>query len=203
MMRERLLPLILLALTVPDVTMGQDLGFPENMVAPRCQESIIELRKVSQGDSLTEEEMRTAYRHAVVYYELDVEEGCNSPGRFESGYLSEAILKSNNPDYVAFFVDYLKVTSGSADESRSSEFEKMFARFPRAVIRLAKKEAEDVRHSLAHHIAWGYLNNTYPSYEEDPIGMFWSRHPSVHKTMEDSPFIRMVVEQIRNYSQRR
>jgi hypothetical protein len=202
-MRERLVLLILLILTVPDVTTGQDLGFIENVVAPRCQESIIKLRKVSQADSLSEDEMRAAYRHAVAYYELDVEGGCNSPGRFESEYISEAILKSNNPDYVAFFVDYLKATSGSADESRSSGLEKIFARFPRVVIRLAKKETEDVRHSLAHHIAWGYLNNTYPAHKKDPVGMFWTRYSSLdEKEMKDAPFIRKVIEQIRTYSQR-
>jgi hypothetical protein len=196
-MRISLLLGILLILVVPNTVSGQDRATIKKLVASHCQDSIFEIREMANADSLSRDEAEKAYQNAVDYYRRDTDKGCGSPGRFESQYLRDVILNAENPDYVQFFVKYLKITSSSSAENLSTDFEKIFVRFPEEVIEISESKNEQQMETLAFHVYWGYLNNTYPESRTEPVNKFWVRYEELGQAnLKDSPFLQKVIERI-------
>ena len=186
-------------LLLPYYVLGQDLEFVKQ-ARPPCQHELVSLYELAQLDSVSTEQMKKAYEHALEYYQADIEKHCGLYTDIESNFIKEIIIKSKNEEYVSYFFEYLKATKGSAGEGRSYNLEELFQQYPNRVVKLAKEESGEFIANLVHHIAWGYLNNTYPESKTNPIEKFWTRHTKLDSPeLKNSQFVAEVIEQIKKY----
>lgn len=191
--------LSIIFLILPILASGQDLEFVKQSLPP-CQQELVSLYEVAQLDSVSKDEMNEAYESALEYYKADVEENCGLYTDIESNFIKDIIIKSSNDSYITYFFDYLKATKGSAGEGRSYNFEELFLKYPLRIIKLSEEESSDFRSTLVHHIAWGYLNNTYPDSKTDPIEKFWARHSKLkNPDLKNSQFVEDIIQQIKTY----
>lgn len=192
------LGLFLAVLLIPIPLFAQDLEFLEQAQSP-CEENLITLFELSEKDSLSLEDAESAFQYAEKYYSDDVNYHCGLFGNIESGFLKKIVLSFSSDSLVSNFIEYLRLTQKSAGEARSTDFEEIFRVHPETVIRIADQQEKEFRDDLIFHIAWGYLNNTYPESNEDPIKKFWIRHSKLeNSTLRKSLFVRDVIKKIQN-----
>tara|TARA_R110000868_G_scaffold408928_1_gene693235 strand:+ start:92 stop:679 length:588 start_codon:yes stop_codon:yes gene_type:complete len=183
---------------IPSLLFGQDLEFLQKAESP-CRESLVSLFELSEKDSLSLDEAKLAFQHAEEYTIDDSEFHCGLFTDIESGFLKNIVINFSSDSLVSYYIEYLRMTQNSAGEARSSDFEEIFRVYPESVIQLAEQQRKEFRDDLIFHLAWGYLNNTYPDSENDPIEKFWGRHSKLKDDkLNESPFIKDVITEIEN-----
>ncbi len=192
------LGLYLAVLMIPMLVFSQDLEFLEQARSP-CKENLLRLFELSEKDSLSFEEANSAFQYAEKYYSDDINYNCGLFSNIESRYLKKIDLSFSTDSLVLNFIEYLKLTQKSADEARSYDFEEIFIVYPNEVIRIAEQQEKEFQNDLVFHIAWGFLNNTYPESNEEPIKKFWIRHSKLeNSTLKESRFVNDVIKEIQN-----
>jgi|TARA_R110001599_G_scaffold24835_5_gene89441 hypothetical protein len=190
--------LFIVVLMIPTFLFAQDLEFLQQSQPP-CRGSLISLFELSEKDSLSVEEAELAFQYAEKYFTDDVKYQCGLFTNIESGFLKKIILSSSSDSLVLNYIEYLKLTQNSAGEARSNNFEEIFIVYPETVIRIVGQQEEEFRDELIFHLAWGYLNNTYPESNDEPIQKFWIRHSKLESSnLRESQFVKDVIKEIQN-----
>jgi hypothetical protein len=94
--------------------------------------------------------------------------------------LGKICCKVNSAYAVSAFVQYMHNHAGSADEELSLSFEKLFSKYPEAVLKQISKPDDNVDVNLINHLVWGFVNNhhvTVSSYKK----VFFSLNPNLKR----------------------
>jgi hypothetical protein len=146
-----------------------------------CKADFDKLLQVSNSKSLNRENLEKSWQISSRLYKKGYSEHVGKDANGNEYVIStlsklfaDICLKADEHDCVEYYLRYMNLTRGSAEEETSFSLERVFQKFPEAILKAIGDDKE-----ILDQLTWGFLNNRNIINKNDCKTVFYKTYPTL------------------------